>query len=116
MILADFSHTQIYLRPGFTDMRKAIGTLSVLVQSEMKLNLFSKSIFIFCNKRRDIIKILYWDNNGFCLWTKKLERHKFQWPESEKEVMETTGFKLQWLLKGIDLDRAHKKLNYSSVL
>ena len=116
MILADFSNTQIYLKPGSTDMRKSINTLSIVVQGEMKLDLFSKSIFIFCNKKREIIKILYWDNNGFCLWQKKLEKHKFQWPESEQEVMETTDFKLQWLLKGIDLTRTHKKLNYSSVI
>jgi len=116
MILTDFSNIQIYLKPGFTDMRKATRTLSVVVQAEMKQDLFSKSIFIFCNKKRDIIKILYWDNNGFCLWYKKLEKHKFQWPESEQEVMETNSFKLQYLLKGIDLDRAHPTLNYSSVI
>jgi transposase len=97
-------------------MRKSINTLSIVVQGEMKLDLFSKSIFIFCNKKRDIVKILYWDNNGFCLWQKKLEKHKFQWPESEQEVLETTDFKLQWLLKGIDLERVHPQLNYFSVI
>ena len=112
----DTNKMQIYLKPGFTDMRKAINTLSVVVQGEMKLDLFSKSMFIFCNKKRDTVKLLYWDNNGFCLWQKKLEKHKFQWPESEQEVMETTDFKLQWLLKGIDLTRVHKQLNYSSVI
>ncbi len=112
----DINKMQIYLKPGFTDMRKSINTLSIVVQGEMKLDLFSKSMFIFCNKKREIIKILYWDNNGFCLWCKKLEKHKFQWPESEQEVLETTDFKLQWLLKGIDLTRVHKQLNYSSVI
>lgn len=112
----DTNKMQIYLKPGFTDMRKAINTLSIVVQGEMKLDLFSKSMFIFCNKKRDTVKLLYWDNNGFCLWTKKLEKHKFQWPESEQEVLETTDFKLQWLLKGIDLERTHPELNYSSVI
>lgn len=116
MNLTDFSKTQIYLKTGVTDMRKSINTLSIVVQGEMKLDLFSKSIFIFCNRKRDIVKILYWDKNGFCLWQKKLEKHKFQWPESEQEVMETTEYKLQWLLKGIDLTRTHENLKFTSVI
>jgi transposase len=112
----DISGIQIYLKPGVTDMRKSIGTLSFVVEREMNLELFSKSIFLFCNRRRDIIKALYWDRNGFCLWEKKLEKDKFQWPESEEEVMETTDFKLKWLLRGIDLERTHKELKYSTVL
>ena len=116
MILTDFSNMQIYLKPGFTDMRKSINTLSIVVESEMNLDLFTQSMFIFCNKKRDIIKMLYWDKNGFCLWQKKLEKDKFQWPESEEEVMEITDFKLHWLLRGIDLNRAHGILNYSNVV
>ena len=116
MISTDFSKMQIYLKPGFTDMRKSINTLSIVVENEMKLDPFLNNLFLFCNKKRNIMKILYWDNNGFCLWEKKLEKDKFQWPELKEEVLKMTWERLEWLLKGIDLGRSHKSLSYSSVI
>ncbi len=86
MILTDLNKMRIYLKPGITDMRKSINTLSILVQENMKMDVFSESIFVFCNRRREILKILYWEKNGFCLWQKRLEKHKFKWPKTENEV------------------------------
>lgn len=84
----DPSNLQVYLALGSTDMRKAINSLSILVQEQLELNPFTGSFFVFSNRRRTMIKILYWDRNGFCLWQKRLEKHHFKWPESRQEVMQ----------------------------
>ena len=59
---------QVYIAPGVTDMRKAINGLSLLVSDQMELDPFSGHLFAFCNRKRDMVKILYWDRNGFCLY------------------------------------------------
>lgn len=115
MILTDFSRMRIYLKLGVTDMRKSINTLSILVQDEMKLDIFSPGLFVFCNRRCEIIKILYWDNNGFALWQKRLEKDKFKWPKNKREVFEIDYNQLGWLLSGLDITEAHEKLKFSLV-
>lgn len=72
------AETKVYLAPGNTDMRKAINGLSITVQGILDLDPFSGHLFVFCNRAKTIIKILYWDRNGFCLWQKRLEKHKFK--------------------------------------
>ncbi|MGB8334849.1 MAG: IS66 family insertion sequence element accessory protein TnpB [Desulfobacterales bacterium] len=72
---------RVYLALGGTDMRKAINGLSVLVEQAMDLDPFSGDLFVFCNRRQNIIKILYWDENDFCLWKKRLEEQRFKWPK-----------------------------------
>ena len=74
------SGTRIYLAVGSTDMRKAINGLSILVEDELALDPLSGHLFAFCNRKRNMVKILYWDRNGFCLWHKRLEKHHFTWP------------------------------------
>lgn len=106
------SDTQVYIALGATDMRKSINGLSIIVEEEMELDLFTGNLFAFCNRNRDIIKILYWDHNGFCVWKKRLEKDKFHWPESEQEVMKISRSALNWLLHGLDLSQAHRKLSY----
>ena len=86
-----------------------------MVEQAMALNPFSGDLFVFCNRRRNIIKILYWDRNGFCLWQKRLEEHRFKWPESEQEVMAIDQSRLKWLLYGLDISDAHKQLYYQAV-
>ena len=114
-MIIDSTGMRVFLRVGVTDMRKAINTLSILVQADMRMDPFSNSLYVFCNRRQDILKILYWEKNGFCLWEKRLERHRFRWPESKKEVMEIDGMRLGWLLSGLDITRAHGRLHYTSV-
>jgi len=75
----------VYLHREAVDFRKAINGLSVIVQEEMKLNPFDRSIFVFCNKRRSQLKVLYWDQSGFVLWQKRLEKSKFKWPKHWRE-------------------------------
>jgi len=111
--------TAVYLCRDIVDFRKGINGLSVLVEDSMNLDLFSEQLFIFCNRKRDKLRILYWERNGFCLWQKQLEKEKFKWPrKSDNEVITLTGQQLNWLLDGYDIMRmqAHKTLNYSTVL
>lgn len=105
----------VYIAVGATDMRKSVNGLSLVVEEYFELDLFSGSLFAFCNRKRNIVKILYWANNGFCIWMKKLEEEIFRWPESEHEVLEISSKALGWLLDGLDLDHAHRKLSYKKV-
>jgi transposase len=109
---------RVYMATGNTDMRKAINGLSILVESYMELDPFSGHIFVFSNRRRNMIKILYWDNNGFCLWQKRLEKHRFIWPESGTEVMQLQQRQLKWLLEGLDISnvQGHGRLSYKNVI
>ena len=68
----------VYLAPGFTDMRKSIDGLAAMVSLSFGQDLFSSSLFVFCNRRGDKIKILYWEHNGFWLCYRRLERGKFR--------------------------------------
>lgn len=110
--------TKVYLAPGGTDMRAGINRLSLTVQSILDLDPFSGHLFVFCNRRRDAIKVLYWDRNGFCLWHKRLETHRFSWPERVSEVMDITPQQLGWLLDGLTLtpSGAHQTLDYKFVI
>lgn len=108
------NNVQVYISLGVTDMRKSINGLSVIVEEDLGLDLFAGNLFAFCNRNRDIVKILYWDQNGFCVWKKRLEKDRFRWPESEKEVITISRSALNWLLHGLDLSQAHRSLPYRS--
>ncbi len=69
--------SNIYLHKAPVDFRKGINGLSLVVEQQMQLNPFSEALFVFCNRTRDKIKVLYWQHNGFCLWQKRLEEDKF---------------------------------------
>lgn len=109
------AHTQVYIATGATDMRKSINGLSLLVADHFELDVFSGHLFAFCNRRRDIVKILFWDKNGFCIWHKRLEKERFQWPESTCEVENIDSHQLSWLLAGLDISRAHQQLTFSEL-
>jgi len=94
---------KVYVATDITDMRKSIDSLSVLVQEILKKDVFSGHLFVFCNKRGDKIKILYWDRNGFCLWYKRLERGIFRLPKVQAKVFMIMPSELSLLLEGIDL-------------
>jgi transposase len=106
---------RIYLNLGRTDFRKSVNGLSVLVEAAMKLNPMSGDLFVFCNKSKNRLKILYYDMNGFCLWYKRLEADKFRWPKIDEEQIEIKHEELTWLLRGLDFRSAHRERNYTSV-
>jgi len=111
-------HTRVFLATESTDMRKSINGLSMLVEGSLDLDPFSGHLFVFCNRNRTILKILYWDRNGFCLYQKRLEKHRFKWPRDESEVMELKARELSFLLEGLDIRtlKPHGTLEYKTVI
>ena len=107
--------TKVYIAIGHTDMRKSINGLCQLVADDFDMNIFAGHLFAFCNRRRDIVKILFWDHNGFCIWHKRLEKDRFRWPESQHEVINIDSRQMSWLLAGLDIHTAHKQLSYSKI-
>ncbi|MFZ5985537.1 MAG: IS66 family insertion sequence element accessory protein TnpB [Bacillota bacterium] len=97
----------IYLALGATDFRKQQNGLASLVALKFKLDPYSgASVFLFCNKRRNTLRALRWDGNGFILVTKSLsDEMKFQWPKNEGEVRDITRRQLDWLLQGLQIDQ-----------
>jgi len=118
LMLRPMASSRVYLALGYTDMRKSINGLSVIVESCFSLDPFSGQVFVFCNRRRNIVKVLYWDRNGFCLWQKRLEKHRFKWPAEGEELLEIDRRELNWLMDGLDINRlkGHERLSYNTLL
>jgi len=86
-------------------MRKQINGLSAIVEGSFHLDLFTGSLFVFCNRSRDRLKILEWDTDGFWLYFKRLEKGRFKWPASDGDsTMELTGEELSYLLGGTQVE------------
>ena len=94
---------QVYIATGAVDFRKSIDGLAILVQESFDLDPFSKNLFVFCNKNRDKVKILEWDENGFWLHYKRLEKGKFNWPSSNSKTITVTNREFRWILDGLEL-------------
>jgi transposase len=110
---------EVYLCREAVDFRKSINGLSILVEEALGLDPFAEKLYVFSNRKRDKVKILYWERSGFVLWYKRLEKDRFPWPDAQAEsVVSMTGRELNWLLDGIDLFqlKPHASLSYSSVL
>ena len=98
--------TTIYIIYGATDFRKQIASLCNIVEKDLKINPYSKIAFIFCNRKRNSIKILCYDRNGFILAQKTLldqNKMKFQWPKNKGELGQITKEQLNWLLSGLKI-------------
>jgi len=106
----------VLLRREPIDFRKGINSLARLVEAELGQDPFSARLFVFISRRRDRIKILYWERSGFCLWQKRLEEERFHWPRhlGAMPTWTLTGQQLNWLLDGYDLARMqpHRSLTY----
>jgi transposase len=111
----DLSKARIFIRPGQTDLRKAVNGLTALVQEAMKGDPFSGSVYLFCNKGRKLLKAVWWDKSGFWLSQKRLEKERWPWPDNAAEVEELNREQVEMLLAGIDFFKAHKPVYYQRV-
>ena len=104
---------QIYLAPGVTDLRKSIDGLSAIVSAVFELDPFSDRWFVFCNRKRDKLKILRWDHNEFWLYYRRLEKGRFKWPTETGPALSITRRQLQWLLDGLTIEQkqAHRPVH-----
>jgi transposase len=98
---------KVYLHRAPIDFRAGINSLAALVEQSLGLSPFSPTAYVFGNRRRDRVKILLWDRNGFWLMFKRLEADRFIWP-GEDRVPTLSVEQLHWLLEGIDIGVVHR--------
>ena len=99
------SSTSIWIAAGITDMRRGFTGLSAVAQTVLEQNPYSGHVFVFRGRRGDLVKVLWWDGDGLCLFAKRLERGRFIWPQAEKGVVWLSRAQLSMLLEGIDWRR-----------
>lgn len=100
----------VYIACGYTDLRLGIDGLVSIVQTNFQLDPFANALFLFCGRRADRFKALYWDSDGFILLYKRLERGRYQWPRSREEVLCLSLQQFRWLLEGLSIHqpKAHQ--------
>lgn len=115
-MIAISPHTKVYLAKDATDMRRSFRGLITLTESVLRQEPVSGHLFVFLNRRRDLMKILYWDGTGFCIWYKRLERGSFQRPAAvvgeEQPDVELSMAQLSLMLQGIDLTSVRQRLRF----
>jgi transposase len=95
-------NVRVYLACGVTDMRKGFDGLAVRVQTTLRLDRHGGTLFVFRGRRGDLIKVLWWDGQGLCLFSKRLERGRFLWPQAKDGSVVLSAAQLSMLLEGID--------------
>lgn len=108
----------VYLAVGRTDLRRGIDGLAGIVQEQFQLDPFSKSLFLFCGRRKDRIKGLLWEGCGFLMVYLRLEKGIFQWPQSGEDVLKLTPQQYRWLMEGLQIyqSKAHKPVNTEGMI
>lgn len=105
-MLKDFAEqSTVYVVTGYSDLRKRIDGLAAIVQGVLKQDPFNKSLFLFCGRRRDRIKGLLWEGDGFLLLYKRLDNGAFRWPRNETEARLLTEQEVRWLMEGLELEQ-----------
>ena len=113
-MLSDFTEAdKVYIACGYTDLRRGIDGLTSMVQEAFQLEPFTNALFLFYGKRRDRMKALYWEGDGFLLLYKRLAFGSFRWPRSESEARELMPQQYRWLMEGLSIEqpKAHKSVN-----
>lgn len=106
VMLNDFNCScPIYIACGYTDLRRGIDGLASIVETQFKMDPFQKAIFLFCGRRRDRLKALLWEGDGFLLLYKRLENGSFQWPRNKNEVQTLTPQQYRWLMEGLKIEQ-----------
>lgn len=94
---------QVFLAAGYTDLRLGIDGLAALVEYNFHLDPRSSALFLFCGRRTDRIKALYWQGDGFLLLYKRLDNGRFKWPRDNSDMTELTPQQVKWLLEGLTI-------------
>lgn len=118
-MLGDISKAEnIYLACGYTDMRKSIDGLVAIVKQNFQLDPTSNSLFLFCGRKCNRIKALYWEGDGFVLLYKRLENSRFQWPREQSEVQLISDQQFRWLLEGLSINqpKAVRKMDIKQLI
>jgi transposase len=102
------SHTKIWIAAGVTDLRRGFTGLSALVQIKLEQDPLSGQVFIFRGRRGDLVKLIWFDGDGLCLFQKRLERGRFIWPQATEGSVSLTRAQLSMLLEGIDWRRPER--------
>jgi transposase len=102
------SNTQIWIAAGVTDLRRGFTGLSALVQSKLEKSPLSGQVFIFRGRQGDLVKLIWFDGDGLCLFVKRLERGRFVWPQATEGTVSLTRAQLSMLLEGIDWRRPER--------
>jgi transposase len=107
----------VYLCVAPVDMRKQAASLALLIEQSLRLNVFEPALFVFANRRCDRVRIVYWERNGLCQWSKRLERERFVWPRtSGAGTVTMSGRELNALLDGFDVwSRGHRAMSVQRV-
>jgi transposase len=105
---------RVFVAVAPTDLRKSYGTLAQLARDALGQDPLSGHILVFANRRRDRIKILYWDRDGYAIWMKRLERGTFRWPAPSVAGLEWTPAELAAMLGGIDLKATRRRPRYAA--
>lgn len=116
VMMFNWQSVEIFLCRTPVDMRKSIDGLGMIVSRQFHKAPENGSLYVFCNRGKDKLKILYWERNGFCLWYKRLEKERFILLHSSSSVVQITEQQLRWLLDGLDYTRlkGHKSVTYSA--
>ena len=94
-----------YIAVGYTDLRKGIDSLAAIVMLQYGLGLTEDSLFLFCGRRTDRIKALYWSGDGYLLLYKRLSNGNFQWPRNETELRKIDSRQFRWLMEGLTIEQ-----------
>lgn len=107
MLLDLYKVSELYIVCGFTDLRKSIDGYASIIQDNFNINPMTDALYLFCNKQKNKLKILYWDKYGFWLLYKRLEKSKFRWPKTLDEIKMISKKQLEWLLEGLEIEQKY---------
>jgi len=105
MIVRFPDEIKVFIACGHTDMRKSIDGLAAMVSGNFNLDPFQNALFLFCGRRRDRMKALFWEGDGFLLLYKRLENGAFQLPKTTEDVREITPQQYRWLMEGLTINQ-----------
>ncbi len=95
----------VYIVCGYTDMRRSIDGLAALIKGTFGMDPFAPSLFLFCGKKRNRLKALYWEGDGFVLLYKRLENGSFKWPRSQEQARLLSPQEFRWLMDGLEIEQ-----------